>query len=47
MTLQDIIADIHAMQEDLETYERNMASSPKRFMSCILVVKNQKMMPGF
>jgi hypothetical protein len=46
MTLQEIIADIHVLNEDFEAYGRKYGVLSETFYECIQAVKSRRMMPG-
>jgi len=46
MTIQDILSDIHALEEDLLHFERNMASVLKPSTLHTLAAKNPKTIVG-
>ena len=46
MTLEALLADIHALEEDLLAFERSMEYAQTSFMPPTSAVKNPKMRPG-
>ena len=46
MTLDDIVQDIHVLEQDLQTYERKYAYCQRHFMNPTEKAKNRRMTPG-
>lgn len=47
MKLRDILMDIHALEEDLLSFERKYGVRSDVFMPLMSVVKNRRMIPGY